>query len=484
MAEGVLEARGTGVYSLISSQPLRSSGGNEFPGQPLTAAHVAWLSEHEMWANLAELTTLKSDDIENREALDAALKGDGRFPKPGIPESLSILQCALRTVGFYVEVRRRSHHVGLMLRPASDADAKALSSGVVRKPETVHYRTELPERAGLFCTEIFGQEDLDRRRRFGHIELAAPIVPYIWRAGKPSLVARMTGLLDSEDPAGAEAVEEALRQRGYASAVDGMVRRTVLVFPPDLRPLVKLESGNWATSDLNDLYRRLINRNNRLRKLIELKAPEQIITSERRMLQSAADALMANCILPKSVAEQFSDPEQKQRRLVDVLHQALDVAETSEKRVEYAGRAPVMVDRSLSGSEVRVPNYIIETVGLGKSAVLLAQPQGEPAGFASARPIGSDDVRIMVPPVIAERLGLSDGAPCVVHRPLSPAAIAEAERLVDHPMAMNLSQPVPDPPGDELMIDHLINCATNGIEWELSDPRGLLVSGAGETSLS
>ena len=73
-----------------------------------------------------------------------------------------------------------------------------------------------------------------------------------------------------------------------------MILDVVPVIPPDLRPLVLLDSGNFATSDLNDLYRRLINRNNRLKKLLDLNAPEVIIRNEKRMLQQAVDALFDN----------------------------------------------------------------------------------------------------------------------------------------------------------------------------------------------
>src|SRR6185295_3071566 len=69
-----------------------------------------------------------------------------------------------------------------------------------------------------------------------------------------------------------------------------MVLDVIPVIPPDLRPLVLLDSGNFATSDLNDLYRRIINRNNRLRKLVDLNAPEVIIRNEKRMLQQSVDA--------------------------------------------------------------------------------------------------------------------------------------------------------------------------------------------------
>src|SRR5204863_5436640 len=75
---------------------------------------------------------------------------------------------------------------------------------------------------------------------------------------------------------------------------DWMILEILPVIPPDLRPLVPLEGGRFATSDLNDLYRRVINRNNRLKKLIDLKAPEIIIRNEKRMLQESVDALMDN----------------------------------------------------------------------------------------------------------------------------------------------------------------------------------------------
>src|SRR3546814_4600900 len=73
-----------------------------------------------------------------------------------------------------------------------------------------------------------------------------------------------------------------------------MIMAVVPVIPPELRPLVPLDGGRFATSDLNDLYRRVINRNNRLKRLIELRAPDIIISNEKRMLQEAVDALFDN----------------------------------------------------------------------------------------------------------------------------------------------------------------------------------------------
>ena len=87
-------------------------------------------------------------------------------------------------------------------------------------------------------------------------------------------------------------VVEAFRQS--ENRPEWMILENIPVIPPDLRPLVPLEGGRFATSDLNDLYRRIINRNNRLKRLIELNAPEVIIRNEKRMLQQAVDALFDN----------------------------------------------------------------------------------------------------------------------------------------------------------------------------------------------
>jgi DNA-directed RNA polymerase subunit beta' len=85
---------------------------------------------------------------------------------------------------------------------------------------------------------------------------------------------------------------EAFKKSGIKP--EWMVMEVLPVLPPDLRPLVPLDGGRFATSDLNDLYRRVINRNNRLKRLLELKAPEIIVRNEKRMLQEAVDSLLDN----------------------------------------------------------------------------------------------------------------------------------------------------------------------------------------------
>ena len=85
-----------------------------------------------------------------------------------------------------------------------------------------------------------------------------------------------------------------LELRGLGNKPEWMVMEVIPVLPPDLRPLVPLDGGRFATSDLNDLYRRVINRNNRLRRLLDLNAPDIIVRNEKRMLQESVDALLDN----------------------------------------------------------------------------------------------------------------------------------------------------------------------------------------------
>src|ERR687884_389843 len=258
---------------------------------------------------------------------------------------------------------RINDYGSVRIQLASPNDIRSWSFGEVKKPETINYRTYRPEKDGLFCERIFGPErDYEcacgkykgtkykgiicdrcgvkvthsrvRRKRMGHINLAAPIV-HIWFF--KALPSRLGALLDmktsdlekviyfqdyvitdpgktplkkkqilTEDEYRAAIEKTNSKQkikdltkrlkmieavRGSENKAEWMVMDVIPVIPPDLRPLVLLESGNFATSDLNDLYRRIINRNNRLKKLVDLNAPEVIIRNEKRMLQQSVDAL-------------------------------------------------------------------------------------------------------------------------------------------------------------------------------------------------
>ena len=133
-----------------------------------------------------------------------------------------------------------------------------------------------------------------------------------------------------------------------------MVLKTLPVLPPDLRPLVPLEGGRFATSDLNDLYRRVINRNNRLKKLIDIKAPEVILRNEKRMLQEAADALLDNGRRTQSVR---GDSRRPLKSLSDLLKgkQGRFRQNLLGKRVDYSGRSVVVVGPELKLHQCGLP---------------------------------------------------------------------------------------------------------------------------------
>ena len=133
-----------------------------------------------------------------------------------------------------------------------------------------------------------------------------------------------------------------------------MILDVVPVLPPDLRPLVPLEGGRFATSDLNDLYRRVINRNNRLKKLIEIKAPGVILRNEKRMLQEAVDALFDNGRRSRAVKGQGNRPL---KSLSDMLKgkQGRFRQNLLGKRVDYSGRSVIVVGPELKLYQCGLP---------------------------------------------------------------------------------------------------------------------------------
>src|SRR5436305_1278322 len=162
---------------------------------------------------------------------------------------------------------------------ASPEKIRSWSYGEVKKPETINYRTFKPERDGLFCAKIFGPvKDYEclcgKYKRLKHRGVICE------KCGVEVTLAKLLKVL------------EAFHKSGIKP--EWMILEVLPVLPPELRPLVPLDGGRFATSDLNDLYRRVINRNNRLKRLLELKAPDIIVRNEKRMLQEAVDSLLDN----------------------------------------------------------------------------------------------------------------------------------------------------------------------------------------------
>jgi hypothetical protein len=369
-AEEVLEARAVGPYSLVTQQPV-ADGPWGRPGQRVDRPTIDVLVAHGARVAVHEMLTVKSTDVEGRAALFESLVRSGRWSREptewGVPESARTLERELWALGFQVDFDAPAP----VLRVATTESIRALASGEVRTPETVNYRTFKPQPEGLFCETIFGTTGTDRRRRVGHIALPVPVVQP-WSIATLAVLlgtsdVEVWALVDAEPNADCVPGVEALRAALEAVDLDALVRaggdqaeialglrraglrppdlmlRAWPVLPPDLRPLVPLGGGRFATSDLNDLYRRVINRARRLQRLQELRAPAIILFNECRMLQEAITSVVHN-----GLRGTITGPDERPlKSLIDMIggDQGRLVQPTQGTRADYSA-AVVVVERS------------------------------------------------------------------------------------------------------------------------------------------
>jgi len=318
----------------------------------------------------------------------------------------------------------------------------------------------------LFCTQIFGEgSNLCRRYRSAHIDLTVPIIPWLYRQGSPSIAELMTGLSakeidsivgclvdvaissgqfsliptgesqpNSETFRGARGIMEIVKLRidadgdsfpGAFQKNPSLLSMSQLpVLPPDWRPIVMLDSGSFATSDLNDHYRRVINRNNRLRKLIELNAPEVILNNETRMLQLSVDALFANSQLPRPVMGSENKPLKSIFEMLGFFNDC--------KRLCWLARDIAIPDDSIKADQVAVPSDFFEELKLDENVpVLIDFPQSQLTGYVALRPIpGASAIRLHPSVFKSFSLSLQDRHPCIIHRVLSDSGKEDAGVMV------------------------------------------------------
>ncbi|MBI2635248.1 MAG: DNA-directed RNA polymerase subunit beta' [Parcubacteria group bacterium] len=249
---------------------------------------------------------------------------------------------------------------------------------------------------------------------------------------------------------------------------------TVLpVLPPDLRPMVPLDGGRFATSDLNDLYRRVINRNNRLKKLMEFNAPEVIVRNEKRMLQEAVDALIDNSARhTQSQAAALVSQKRPLRSLADMLKgkQGRFRQNLLGKRVDYSGRSVIVVGPELSLGECGLPKQmalelfkpfvinkiierafaynikganrlieegaeevwaILEEVIKNRHVLLNRAPTLHRLGIQAFKPILVEGSAIRIHPLVCSAFNADfDGDQMAVHLPLSEEAQREAREIM------------------------------------------------------
>jgi len=451
------------------------------------------------------------------------------------------------------------------------------SHGEVTKPETINYRTQKPEKDGLFCERIFGPKkdwqcscgkyklirykgticdkcgvevtrSIVRRERMGHIELAAPVTHIWYFKGVPSRIGTMLGMtiksleqviyfvsfvvinpgktpleygqilsdremLEAQEKwgvgsfkagMGAEAIKEMLSNINIDAEIkecenivktgkgakrekavkklelllafkesgnkpEWMVMDVIPVIPPELRPMVQIDGGRFATTDVNDLYRRVINRNNRLNKLISLGAPDIIVRNEKRMLQEAVDALIDNGRRGKPVQGA------KNRDLKSLAaglrgKQGRFRNNLLGKRVDYSGRTVIVVGPELKHYQVGIPKEmalelfkpfvmrrlveigvahhsrsakrlierektqvwdVLEEVIKDHPVLLNRQPTLHRLSIQAFEPVLIDGRAIRLHPLACPAFNADfDGDQMTVHVPLSPEAKAEARILM------------------------------------------------------
>lgn len=248
-----------------------------------------------------------------------------------------------------------------------------------------------------------------------------------------------------------------------------MVLSTIPVVPPDLRPMVQLTGGRFATSDLNDLYRRLINRNNRLKKLLKLGAPEIILRNEKRMLQEAVDTLID---AQKSSKNKRKMAKRTPRSLSDLLRGKKGRFRRNllGKRVDYSGRSVIVVGPELKLNQVGLPKEIalemyrpfilrelmstnlapniksakslidhranevydiLEKVTRDSYVLLNRAPTLHKLSIQAFKPVLTDGLAIRLHPCVCKGFGADfDGDQMGVHLPLSVASQKEARQLM------------------------------------------------------
>ena len=248
-----------------------------------------------------------------------------------------------------------------------------------------------------------------------------------------------------------------------------MIMTVLPVLPPDLRPMVQLDGGRFATSDLNDLYRRVINRNNRLKRLLELGAPEIIIRNEKRMLQEAVDALIDNGRRGRAIAGSHNH---KLKSLSDMLRgkQGRFRQNLLGKRVDYSGRSVIVVGPNLRLDQCGLPKRmalelfkpfvmqrlvmkglahniksakrmvertrpevwdVLEEVTQERPVLLNRAPTLHRLGIQAFWPVLIDGSAIQLHPLVCTAFNADfDGDQMAVHLPLSRAAVIEAEHAM------------------------------------------------------
>ena len=383
---------------------------------------------------------------------------------------------------------------------AKESELRALQRGTEKELEAVRTRfaeeRELARQSfdtfeGLHSRQIIEDEVLYREMDFRYGEYfeggmgADAILQLIDRMNLDEEERVMREMIDAKDgrkPLSAQRHAKFLKRLAIVQSFNrrddqgrrlndprAMILEAVPVIPPDLRPMVQLDGGRFATSDLNDLYRRVINRNNRLKRLLDLGAPDIIVNNEKRMLQEAVDALFDNGRRGRPVAGQSGRPL---KSLSDMLKgkQGRFRQNLLGKRVDYSGRSVIVVGPQLKLHQCGLPKMmalelfkpfvmkrlietqvaqniksakrmverrktvvwdVLEEVIREHPVLLNRAPTLHRLGIQAFEPILVDGKAIQIHPLVCKAFNADfDGDQMAVHVPLSAEAQAEARILM------------------------------------------------------
>lgn len=374
----------------------------------------------------------------------------------------------------------------------------------LQKVEAV-YKASKSEINGLFVKKVLSEgEYASISMKYGQIArvgIGAESILNLLKATDVSLeIAKMSEKIELQVVANRKKILKRLKmfkemqQAGIAP--EWLVLTRIPVIPPDLRPMVQLDGGRFAASDLNDLYRRVLNRNNRLKKLIGAGAPEVICRNEKRMLQEAVDALIDNSARRGRAA--VTGNQRKLRSLSDILRgkQGRFRQNLLGKRVDYSGRSVIVVGPNLKLSQCGLPKVmalelfktfvvarlikdghvfnvknatkmiekkdpivwdILEEITAERHVLLNRAPTLHRLGIQAFKPTLIEGKAIQIHPLVCQAFNADfDGDQMAVHVPLSQKADEEADNIMLS--AKNLLKPASGEPIVTPRFDMILGC--------------------------
>jgi DNA-directed RNA polymerase subunit beta' len=460
-----------------------------------------------------DLATLESQMSVERQRIEDKKDADAELRQQRLEADLAALEAEGAKGDARRKVREGAERELRQIRDRAQRELDRLEEvlDTFKKLETkqlitdeVLYR-ELRDRYGMYFKGGMGAEALQRLLEGFDLEAEAESLRDTIRNGKGQKKARALKRL--------KVVSAFLNTRNSPM---GMVLDCVPVIPPDLRPMVQLDGGRFATSDLNDLYRRVINRNNRLKRLLDLGAPEIIVNNEKRMLQEAVDALFDNGRRGRPVTGPGNRPL---KSLSDMLKgkQGRFRQNLLGKRVDYSGRSVIVVGPQLKLHQCGLPKQmalelfkpfvmkrlvdmnhaqniksakrmverarpvvwdVLEEVITEHPVLLNRAPTLHRLGIQAFEPQLVEGKAIQIHPLVCTAFNADfDGDQMAVHLPLSAEAQAEARILMlssNNILSPASGRPITSPTQDMVL----------GLYYLTSDSEGALGEGRSFSSLS